>query len=363
MSLGLGERLEALTGSGVAVDVRAIERELGSLWRHASAQGQSVARACLWNLVARSESDADHDRVKRLLDEIVAVCPARSLLLRAEPAGKGPELQAFISANCQLAPGGGKLLCSEEVTLRTLPSGEIHVPALVRALLVPDVPTALLSLGGAPPSTALVEALLPGADRLVVDSGAFASADALHALDALVPHLQHAELADLGWLRAEPLRLLLAGLFDPPIGALPLVQASHLRLRCSPRGAATAGLVLGWLCMRLGWRASGHRREGERRTWNALRDEGVTTLELDVDATAPSGAAPITEAVILSGGARFSVSSEGPGFMRVDAPGLPSRVVSAPEHPDAELLVASLGARGRDPQLLAALSAAGELFP
>ena len=65
-----------------------------------------------------------------------------------------PEIEAWISALCAVAPGGGKLLCSEKVTVKSHMGGRRHVPALVRALRVPDVPTALLWTGAPPGSPA-----------------------------------------------------------------------------------------------------------------------------------------------------------------------------------------------------------------
>src|SRR5690242_12306149 len=89
--------------ASIGVDAAAIERELAALWR-ASAEGQeAVTRACLWNLIVRTEGAAELARAKQLIDAIAPAVPARVLLLGHEPSGDGPEVEAWVSANCQVA--------------------------------------------------------------------------------------------------------------------------------------------------------------------------------------------------------------------------------------------------------------------
>src|SRR5262249_3379055 len=133
----------------------------------------AVTRACLWNLVVHMDGDVAFEHTRKLIDDAVPACPARVLLLRLNPEGNadGAELEAWISANCQIAPGGGKLVCSEEITREARGGGLAHVPSLVRALLVPDVPTALLWRGAPPTSLAPVQPLIGVTERLIVDTG------------------------------------------------------------------------------------------------------------------------------------------------------------------------------------------------
>jgi glucose-6-phosphate dehydrogenase assembly protein OpcA len=362
MSATVGERVEHFTsGHAVSVDVRAIERELASLWRQTSERGQSVARACLWNLVAPADDDACAERAKKLFDDTAAVCPSRALLLRLSESGDGPELEAWISANCHLAPGGGKLLCSEEVTLRAYGAGRSHVPALVRALLVPDVPTALLLLGDAPPSDATLDALSACADRVVFDSTAW-PAGALRTLSAMAH--AGANVTDLAWLRLEPARLMLASLFDPPVGGEPLRSASRVVLRHAPGGDSSAALFAGWLADRLGWQIAELRPGGAKR-WLVLASGHNLELVLECEEahTTDSRARmrPVCEVRIESAAGTYTIRDAGPERLELAGTHLPTRVVSAPERVDAELLVASLGARGRDKRLALALTRAAEL--
>jgi len=97
------------------VDVASIEKELAGLWAAAGdgAKGRSgeaagaprdVSRACLWNLVVWTEREAEFARAKQLVDAVTPACPARVLMLNLA-AGAGKELDAWVSANCHLAPG------------------------------------------------------------------------------------------------------------------------------------------------------------------------------------------------------------------------------------------------------------------
>src|SRR4030065_67688 len=96
-----------------------------------------------------------------------------------------PLLQAALSAPCQIAPEGGKQVCSEQITLRASgPAvGELH--STVVPLLVPDLPVFLWwheepSLG-----SHLFQELLETSDRLIVDSADFAPESAASSLAAL----------------------------------------------------------------------------------------------------------------------------------------------------------------------------------
>ncbi|HEV8321972.1 MAG TPA: glucose-6-phosphate dehydrogenase assembly protein OpcA, partial [Myxococcota bacterium] len=246
--MSLGDRVEQFSaGRELAVDVAAIERELSALWRAASgtvaapaaaaeaataehAPPAAVTRACLWNLMMRvGDGPGDFLAAKRLVDDLAPALPARVLVLCAEPeprpgSGLG-ELDASISANCVLAPGGGKSVCSEEITVTGRGRGTDHFPSVARALLVPDLPAALFWQRGVPEGGAGAAALLALADRLVVDTGRLGAGEALGALHAAVG-AAGCDAADLGWLRLAALRGLVASLFDPPAGGAPLRGAA-----------------------------------------------------------------------------------------------------------------------------------------
>ncbi|MEO1338043.1 MAG: glucose-6-phosphate dehydrogenase assembly protein OpcA, partial [Myxococcota bacterium] len=193
------EILRFAGGEAFAVDPDAIERELASLWQAAGQENSKAApvtRACLLNVIALLEEReglegfGSADRLQSWIDELPRYVAARALVVRSQPFQMGQdELQSWISANCIIAGSGGKLVCSEEVTIAARGSGDHHVPGLVRALLVPGLPTNLLVRGV--PHGALAEPLLQLADRVVSDVDASSHQRPLRTLARRVKEGQH----------------------------------------------------------------------------------------------------------------------------------------------------------------------------
>ena len=242
------ETLELFTaGERFAVDPNAIERELAAVWREAGRStegGHPVTRACLWNVIVHVEARPEQASPSRFaLEDMVKGLPrhlaARSLVLRTHPHG-GPEIRSWISANCILDDSGSKLVCSEEITLESSGEGWRHLPALVRALLVPGVPTAVV-FGSVPDSDApLASALMQAADRIIVhtaacgEQGAFGFAERLRG---------GRTLSDLGWTAQAELRRAIASTFDDvPNPELHRVEA-RVGLGCS----GDALLAMAWI--------------------------------------------------------------------------------------------------------------------
>ena len=95
--------------------------------------------------------------------------------------------------------------------------------------------------------------LLPVSDRLVIDTGRCAGARELGAV-CRMHAVNRVEIGDLGWLRLAGIRLLFAGLFDPPVGGGPLAAASHVEIEHRGPKLASALLLAAWLGVQLGWR-------------------------------------------------------------------------------------------------------------
>ncbi len=296
------ERFSA--GESFAVDPDAIERELASLWREAGRTteqgGHPVTRACLWNVVLHLEERAEHEGYPQAsqLEAMVASLPrhlaARALVLRTRPDAEGkPALESWISANCILAGGGGKLVCSEEITLAARGEAERRLPSLVRALLVPAVPTAVLFSGLPDLSRPALKSLVELADRVVTDVERSRFDAPLSKLRASLSNTALYGM-DLGWHRMAGLRSAIAGLFDPPSPVHDLQRISAVRLRC-PQAHAGA-LLLAWIASSL---SASEPVSSAPGTWELQRegaplslslsasDDGSTSLEFAVDEQVP----------------------------------------------------------------------------
>ena len=343
------------------VNVGSIEKELAALWRQASREKQ-VTRACSWNLVVHCAEESGYDGVKKVVDAAVRHVPSRTLVLKPRPYASGPEIEAWVSANCQIAPGGGKLLCTEEITIEGRGrEGVEHMPSLIRALQVPDVPTALWWAGPPPTDSSAVRILLTGVDRLIFDTALVAAEGGLARLAHVGGLLEGLILTDLNWLRTGTLRSVLASLFDPPIGPEPLATLQRVRIEATSKGLPAAKLLAGWLASRLGWGAC-ERVEPRALSWRVQRGESALRLDIETDkvtTTRDSGVKGVH--LETRTGERFSLLDQGNNIFEATAPGLSPRGLPAHELTLEQLLVASLGSRGRDRLYPVALHRAVEL--
>lgn len=383
------DRVAAFTaGAPIAVEPEQIEAELARSWQRAAerarvAEGRLlVSRATLWNLVVCVRGEAAFQRVRTVLDEVAESVPARVIVLythRARGSGETPvggaavdepfddtvPLRAFIEANVRDS-GPVREVLGEEITLEAPHLESRRLPGMMRALLLPDLPTALYVAGAAPPGGPLLETLpvVADADRLIVDSGLHHEVDGLRELAQALPRPGEGprEITDLSWLRLSAWRALLASLFDPPAARAALGRVGEIRLRYSQEvGAPRAYLLAGWLLDRLG--LTPVAREGEAV---ALRDAGGRTVRLHIAAGAPRHSpAGIDEVSLVAGDQVFQASGAGSGDTRcveLRSPCAPRRIQPVHGRPDAEILIAALQAPGRDPLLYRALCQALRLL-
>ncbi len=355
--LSIATRAEQFTkGAIIGVDVGGIERELASLWRQASSnRDRAVTRACSWNLIVHVEADAELEDARALVDKVVFAVPSRSLVLVPRPKEPGKAIEAFVSANCQVAPGGGKLLCSEEITVMSRVGGDKLVPSLVRALLVPDVPTALLWVGPPPPDPKSI-AFLPSVDRVILDSSRAIDDGAAATTLAAYAKLKEVAVADLAWLRMGFLRSMLATMFDPPVGAGPLERATEVVVRTAKNGRASGRLFGAWVASRLGWSLGSFDERGAKG--KSPKGAPVTlTLLRDADRATPSGIVEVLVKTTDDDGkpGEHGLGDSGDGTLSVRSHGQSSRSKIAADLAPERLVIAALGARGRDPLYRAAL--------
>ena len=196
------------------VDVASIEKQLAGLWRAEKQDGEkAVTKAALWNVVAHTWSSEQHTHATEILARASASVPQRTIVVQADPEGSA-NIASWISANCHLI-GGGRQVCSEEVSIVASGDHVDHVPPLVSALLLPDMPVAVWWIGDLPRDThAYAETLLEPADRLIYDSAHFEGSADLDLVCRIAETTTTAP-ADLNWARIEEWRAATASLFDP----------------------------------------------------------------------------------------------------------------------------------------------------
>jgi glucose-6-phosphate dehydrogenase assembly protein OpcA len=379
-------------GAPIAVEVGEIERALGALWQQASAAGAAaaVSRAALWNVVviARRSGLA---ATKQLVDEMAPALPTRTLTLCLDEQQR-QELEATIESNVVSQPGGARMVYSEEIMIAGPPGAAGHFGALVRALQVAGVPTATFWIDPGAPEALLARELLPVTSRLVFDTTACLHPQQLFDIERLATAAQPVPVTDLGWLRLGALRALFAGLFDPPVGGAPLARAARVTVHHRPGADANALLVLAWLGVLLGWRplrcaqtsdgglrfdflsgnpqrVPGPSRDGARRAELAgsPRDQSGRAGQPVAGHLAPTDGACGRSGMfgielLTSGGERYAIRRTALDQATLQTPGVPPKPVKLDSSSDAELAIAALGSRGRDPLFARCLSYARQLW-
>jgi glucose-6-phosphate dehydrogenase assembly protein OpcA len=223
------------------VTVAQVEAALIDLRRH---EQRAAVRTSVLTLVAVVHSEAEADGARRIISDLGARHPSRSLVIIAvneEPdAPNNTDAAVWVHA----IEREGRAVCFEEVVLRVRGKARHHLDSIVEPFALPDVPMVVWLPAGLPsPGDPLMQA----ANRVVVDSRAVAEAggDVLMRSATLAKRLP---VADLSWMRLEQWRSMLAGMFEGAVYR-PFLQAVD---RVEVRGNHGPRYLLGgWLLRRL----------------------------------------------------------------------------------------------------------------
>jgi len=234
-------------------DAAALERVLRGMWKAAASSRGTIYRAAMANLIV-PHAASDFDRIGPVLIDVTRRHPARLFLVErrdSTPAGSG--LRGRATAVCHLRPGGGGLVCSEQIAITWDDASGPLVPSAVASLLVGDLPSVLLELNrGADP--AWQEKLATIADVRIVDSNLASGLADYPATWRRHPGRAGCPLHDLAWARLAPWREILAEAFDRPEPAAAIASLQDLTIRHTgaepPPGA---WLLAGWIASRLRW--------------------------------------------------------------------------------------------------------------
>ena len=281
---------EALPSAATPSEALArVERELRDIWAPPADGTLPKTRICTMNLLVVASTVELADRYIPIVDEVTRSALARAIVVALAPDDPRSELTGDVSAVCNI--DGGENVCTERVRLTATGSVCARVASAVEALLVPEIPTALVWLGRVYVDDPVFESLAKVADRVVTDSeySSLPSFLNLARWSREVP--SRPAVADLAWTRLAPWQDLIARFFDEPrfaplakkVTRLTLKQASEKGARLGSEGA----LLFGWLATRLGWKPS--RLGGSLRF---RREDGANVIvELGV-VERPQGVAP-----------------------------------------------------------------------
>jgi glucose-6-phosphate dehydrogenase assembly protein OpcA len=222
---GRGVRLNEVTEALAALRQQSTER--------------SSTRTAVMTLVVVATTDEQAYAAAGALHALGGHHPARILVVRPDP-----DQVAALDARATLysAQADGHAVNFEELTLWVGGQAALHLDSLVEAFTLADLPVAVWYVGTVPEPS---DPLLTVAHAVILDSRDNAEPRDLRDLLELV---RRRTVVDLSWIRLQPWRVLLAGLFDAPAYRpyVTAVASAHVSGKSGPRH-----LLGGWLASQL----------------------------------------------------------------------------------------------------------------
>jgi glucose-6-phosphate dehydrogenase assembly protein OpcA len=183
--------------------------------------------------------------------------PSRAIVVAPGDFDGPSVMDAHIYAECKLSERSDAEMCTEQIIVKT--GGELsqHLSRVVTPLLIHDLPVVLWWPDDPPFGSRQFTEIVGASDRLLVDSGTFHEDGGARLAGLATVVSDGVSVCDIGWLRLNLWRELLAGLFDHPLLTRELDHIRHVRIDIS-RPTSTlrmskAAFYCGWLAARLGW--------------------------------------------------------------------------------------------------------------
>jgi glucose-6-phosphate dehydrogenase assembly protein OpcA len=315
-----------------AVSSERILKDLHALWaslaeESAAAEGHGVLRACAMTVIVLAEEVEDATAIERTLGQVMQDHPNRAIVVRVG-RGSGPGLEYRVTAQCWMALGRQRQICCEQVEMTVADASLPDAAPVLLAITAPDLPVAVWCRS---PRLFLLPALHPlfaRANRIIVDSRAFADAPAALELIARAARERAGRVADLAWTGVTRWREMVAEIFEDPARRELIPRLRRVRVLHSAGPApATAFYLAGWILAALGRAdidagfeaaaAAGEGIEGmvlttDRETISVRRAVGTSIL-IEIGALKSCTAAPrLGEAELL--GIELSITDRDPVF-------------------------------------------------
>jgi glucose-6-phosphate dehydrogenase assembly protein OpcA len=249
-----------------------VENELTLLWREAAsgalaAGGAIVARNSVLTLVVFAGGDESAPRIVREVESVTHQIASRAVIIMSE-MGRSYGAPFDVSVGITQREGAGAQ--GEQILIRASEEAVPHLPGVVLPLILSGLPSFLWWSGEPPWRTELLEALVDGCERMIVDTAEAGHGErALAALNDLVRRKKTSTaFSDLNWARQTPWRELTAQFFDdrqllPYLEGIDRVTIEYAAgEEDQPTNAAQGYLFAGWLASRLGWQPLGAQGHG-----------------------------------------------------------------------------------------------------
>jgi glucose-6-phosphate dehydrogenase assembly protein OpcA len=347
------------TGS---VPLRYIELELRRQTEGAKQPGDApTVRARMSNLVIFCDRAETADRLAAEVPSIVAVHPARVLLVVGEAGPESEEVTAAVRVWNQHSRAGLKA-CSEQITLRARGALVDRLPFAVRGLLVGDLPTNIWWASTQPPPLAgtFLYSLAEYAQQVMYDSigwpepalGVAATASWLGNFERGIGDGRWRVASDLNWRRLKYWRRLLGQTLDPNSDAELVRSVTELLIEHGPHAVIQAWLLVSWLASRLGWQVqAGSVQPGVEISWQVVAPHGPLRIRIRRQSEGPSEVRRLRLACVLDGKPCALDIAQEDCRLEVTAEGLPLalRSLTTQTQTLVDLVGRQLSDRERDP--------------
>jgi glucose-6-phosphate dehydrogenase assembly protein OpcA len=352
--------LDLIADENVPVRLPDVERELSLRMKLIQGSSQApVLRARMSNLVIYCDRVDLADRIAAQVPSIVAIHPARVLLVVNDSTSDDDELKTSVRVRAH-ATSEGRTVCSEQVTLHAGAKTAGRLPFAVRGLLIGDLPTNLWWEAPQPPplAGAMLYDLAERAQQIIYDSiGWIEPARGVAATGAWLQRMEQGEpwrvVSDLNWRRLKYWRRLLAQASESDAAASAVESITEVLVEHGPHAVVQAWEMVSWLAARLDWRIEeGKVQPGVEIAWQftaacgrvrvSLRRlaEGPPEIRRLRIVASPQGK-PRAWNLVVQDGYRLAVLPE-------DAAAAPRTVTVQPQ-PLAELIGRQLSDRAPDP--------------
>ena len=295
------------------VPLRQVERELNRQLK--SIQGNPVdapaVRAGLSNLVIYCDTAERATEVVAEVPMIVAIHPARVLLLIDNPDGEAGPVTATVHSQMHRF-GTGLRAFSEQVTLQANGRAVEHLPYAVRSLLIGDLPTNLWWASWQPPAMAgaILYELSENADQVIYDSygwpeparGMTATASWIEKFERGPGQGRYRVVSDLSWRRLKTWRRVLGQALDPTSAPGAIESVYEIVIDHGPHSVMSAWSLTSWLALCLGWTVTGAKVTPDVRIdWGFTSPHGPKHVRIRRFADAPKGVRQVRVTCQVSG--------------------------------------------------------------
>jgi glucose-6-phosphate dehydrogenase assembly protein OpcA len=226
---------------------------------------KAVTRASLMNFAIYSEQPDSLDDNTDLIREVTREHACRALLIAVNPADAELGVRAWVTAHCNVGAGGGKSVCSEQISFLIEGHHEYLVANTVLARLDSDLPLIFWWQGEF--SENWEPSLYSRIDRLIIDSSEWTHPlEQLNRLEqAYRESASHFNVMDLAWTRVLQMRLAVAACYDDPQALAELPRVTEVTISHHPAKGLDARMLGAWMAHQAGWQWSdaGQTNENE----------------------------------------------------------------------------------------------------